>query len=37
MDCKKEKIRISGVNLFIIAMKKEGLIIGGEILSLELE
>ncbi|MBE7017028.1 MAG: hypothetical protein E7420_02545 [Ruminococcaceae bacterium] len=37
VDCKKERVRIGGENLYIIAMKKEGLIIGGNILSLELE
>ncbi len=35
--CAMEKVRISGEDLSIIAMKKEGLIIGGKILSLELE
>ena len=37
LACRMEKIRISGDDLSIIAMKKEGLIIGGKILSLELE
>ncbi len=37
VDCRKETLRIGGENLIIIAMKKEGLIIGGRIISLELE
>lgn len=37
VDCKKEKIRICGEGLIIIAMKREELIIGGKIISLELE
>ena len=37
LACAMEKVRICGDNLSIIAMKKEGLIIGGKILSLELE
>lgn len=36
VDCRKERLRIGGENLVIIAMKKEGLIIGGKIISLEL-
>ena len=37
VDCRKERVRIGGEGLYIIAMKKEGLIIGGKIISLELE
>lgn len=36
VDCKNLRLRIGGEKLYIIAMKKEGLIIGGQIFCVEL-